>query len=142
GPLSPVIQKKDIPREQKPCIFHSGVMGVMRWHHQSIMDDLEELLKIHGFNFDPFPALITGRDETNVNTSLEVFEKDRHHVSSSDYTQEQAVLKSRQPPGVVVHGPPGTGKSQTITNIVADALARKEKVLVVCQKRAALDVVA
>jgi very-short-patch-repair endonuclease len=44
-------------------------------------------------------------------------------------------------PGSIVHGPPGTGKSQTIVNIVADCLARGERVLVVCQKRAAIDVV-
>ncbi|MGH7534170.1 MAG: AAA domain-containing protein, partial [Gemmatimonadales bacterium] len=43
--------------------------------------------------------------------------------------------------GVVIYGPPGTGKSQVIVNLVADALARGEKVLVVCQKRAAIDVV-
>src|SRR5690606_6223665 len=42
---------------------------------------------------------------------------------------------------LVVHGPPGTGKSQVICNMIADALARGERVLVCCQKRAALDVV-
>jgi hypothetical protein len=42
----------------------------------------------------------------------------------------------------VVDGPPGTGKSQVIVNLVADALARGERVAVVCEKRAALDVVA
>jgi hypothetical protein len=42
---------------------------------------------------------------------------------------------------VVVHGPPGTGKSQTITNLIADALARNQKVLFVSAKMAALNVV-
>ncbi|WP_164745203.1 AAA domain-containing protein, partial [Stenotrophomonas indicatrix] len=41
----------------------------------------------------------------------------------------------------VLHGPPGTGKSQTITNIIADALANDKKVLFVAAKKAALDVV-
>ena len=41
----------------------------------------------------------------------------------------------------VVRGPPGTGKSQVIANLIVDALSRGERVLVVCQKRAALDVV-
>ncbi|MEQ8304873.1 MAG: AAA domain-containing protein [Cyclobacteriaceae bacterium] len=42
---------------------------------------------------------------------------------------------------VVVQGPPGTGKSQLISNLICDITATGKKVLVVCQKRAALDVV-
>ncbi len=41
----------------------------------------------------------------------------------------------------VVDGPPGTGKSQVIVNLVADALRRGQRVAVVAEKRAALDVV-
>jgi len=41
----------------------------------------------------------------------------------------------------VVHGPPGTGKSQTIANLIADALARNKRVLFVSAKMAALNVV-
>ncbi|MCB1090410.1 MAG: histidine kinase, partial [Verrucomicrobiae bacterium] len=48
---------------------------------------------------------------------------------------------ARQAPGLVVQGPPGTGKSQTIVNIVSDAIGRGARVLIVCQKQAALEVV-
>lgn len=41
----------------------------------------------------------------------------------------------------VLEGPPGTGKSQTITNMIADNLAAGRKVLFVADKQAALDVV-
>src|SRR5699024_217880 len=41
----------------------------------------------------------------------------------------------------VLHGPPGTGKSQTITNIIANALFGGKRVLFVAEKKAALDVV-
>ncbi|WP_168210313.1 AAA domain-containing protein [Persicimonas caeni] len=44
--------------------------------------------------------------------------------------------------GLIVQGPPGTGKSQLITNLLAACIARGKRVLLVCQKRAALDVVA
>ena len=58
-----------------------------------------------------------------------------------DYTQEKAIEKINDDGSVVIYGPPGTGKSQTIVNVISDALARKKRVLVVSQKKAALDVV-
>jgi hypothetical protein len=58
-----------------------------------------------------------------------------------DAYQENAIKAVKSGQSVVVQGPPGTGKSQLICNMVADFIARGKKVLVVCQKRAALDVV-
>ncbi len=58
-----------------------------------------------------------------------------------DATQELALRQVKSGFSLVVQGPPGTGKSQLICNLVADFTARGKKVLVVCQKRAALDVV-
>ena len=42
---------------------------------------------------------------------------------------------------VLLEGPPGTGKSQTITNLLAHAMSSGRRVLFVAEKRAALDVV-
>jgi AAA domain len=42
---------------------------------------------------------------------------------------------------LVIHGPPGTGKSQTIANLIAAMVARGRKVLFVAEKRAAIDAV-
>lgn len=63
-------------------------------------------------------------------------------VLYADPVQHAVLEQARHAPALVVDGPPGTGKSQVIVNLVADALARGEKVAVVCEKRAALDVVA
>lgn len=60
---------------------------------------------------------------------------------SSDSSQLRAILSSGQGKSFVLHGPPGTGKSQTITNIIANALYAGKKVLFVAAKKAALDVV-
>lgn len=58
-----------------------------------------------------------------------------------DASQELAIRKINAGHSMVIQGPPGTGKSQLICNLIADFAAAGKKVLVVCQKRAALDVV-
>lgn len=58
-----------------------------------------------------------------------------------DAWQEQAIRMVKKGQSIVVQGPPGTGKSQLICNLLADAIASGKKALLVCQKRAALDVV-
>jgi primosomal replication protein N'' len=68
-------------------------------------------------------------------------EIDRFLSAESDPSQEAAVFAARHAPGLLLEGPPGTGKSQTIVNIIADAIGRKKSVLVICQKHAAIDVV-
>ena len=68
-------------------------------------------------------------------------EVDRYFTVFSDPSQEAAVLQARVAPGLLVEGPPGTGKSQTIVNMVADAIGQGRSVLIVCQKHAALEVV-
>lgn len=62
-------------------------------------------------------------------------------VVASDATQDQAVAFARTGRSYIIQGPPGTGKSQTITNLIADYAGRGKRVLFVCEKRAALDVV-
>lgn len=62
-------------------------------------------------------------------------------VVYSDPSQRAAVLHSRTTRLLVVDGPPGTGKSQTIVNLVADTLSRGGRIAIVCEKRVALDVV-
>jgi len=58
-----------------------------------------------------------------------------------DSHQENALNAVKRGNSVVIQGPPGTGKSQLIGNLVCDFIARGKKVLVVSQKRVALDVV-
>ncbi|MCU0448453.1 MAG: AAA domain-containing protein [Bernardetiaceae bacterium] len=58
-----------------------------------------------------------------------------------DASQERVMQAVKAGQSLVVQGPPGTGKSQLICNLIADHLAAGKRVLVVCQKRAALDVV-
>ena len=66
---------------------------------------------------------------------------DNYFVTELDYSQESAIKASSKTPELVVYGPPGTGKSQVIVNLIVDNLAKGKKVLMVSQKKAALDVV-
>ncbi|MEJ8554246.1 AAA domain-containing protein [Tepidibacter sp. Z1-5] len=68
-------------------------------------------------------------------------EKELFNITDSDASQEEVILNLDKIKGLVLQGPPGTGKSQVITNLISNAMPRDYKVLVVCQKRAALDVV-
>ncbi len=59
-------------------------------------------------------------------------------VDGSQLTAVEAALAGQS---FVLEGPPGTGKSQTITNLLAAAVADGKKVLFVAEKPAALEVV-
>lgn len=59
----------------------------------------------------------------------------------TDSSQLEAIAESEQGRSFILFGPPGTGKSQTITNLIANALYHQKRVLFVAEKKAALDVV-
>ena len=59
----------------------------------------------------------------------------------TDGSQAEAIAGARAGQTFVLEGPPGTGKSQTITAILADQMAQGRRVLFVAEKGAALDVV-
>lgn len=58
-----------------------------------------------------------------------------------DAAQEKAIMSVKNGGSIVVQGPPGSGKSQMICNLIADGLANGKNILLVSQKKAALDVV-
>ncbi len=60
---------------------------------------------------------------------------------SLDASQLAAVTEAAKGKSFILHGPPGTGKSQTITALIANALGNGQKVLFVAEKRASLEVV-
>jgi len=75
------------------------------------------------------------------NFLLDVKEEKVYPVFAQDIWQENAFKAAKLGHSMVVQGPPGTGKSQLICNLIGDAMASGKRILVVCQKRAALDVV-
>ena len=81
-------------------------------------------------------------------TSLEVKDIDDRWMNEeiilpieADSSQLEAIYFANKNMSFVLHGPPGTGKSQTITNIIANGLFKGQRILFVAEKMAALSVV-
>lgn len=72
---------------------------------------------------------------------IEDLEKKYPIILNADSTQYKAIVKASKGESFVIEGPPGTGKSQTITNIIANLLSQNKKVLFLAEKQAALSVV-
>jgi very-short-patch-repair endonuclease len=79
--------------------------------------------------------------ETDPHTLDAVPPDNEFAVVEADSSQQCAIAGICAGQSAVVHGPPGTGKSQTITNLIATLSAQGKKVLFVAEKRAALEVV-
>lgn len=133
-------ERGEVATWKEPRLLDAGILGLVLWENMELLADLERLR-----SQEHLPGLVGDflgehdrQPEPRVTPPEEV---DRYLVADADHCQETAVWKARRPEGLVAHGPPGTGKSQVIVSIVADALAHGERVLVVCQKKAALDVV-
>jgi very-short-patch-repair endonuclease len=62
-------------------------------------------------------------------------------ISETDASQFSAIVDVMDGKNLVIEGPPGTGKSQTITNLIAAALDKGKTVLFVAEKMAAVEVV-
>ncbi len=85
-----------------------------------------------GLDFDPIPEerLDADAPPEEVMTILD-----------ADATQRQCIAAAGGGRSFVMDGPPGTGKSQTIANVIAELLAAGRTVLFVSEKAAALEVV-
>ncbi len=87
-------------------------------------------------------SLVMQRVDWDVTAKTEVPDDYRTFVTLPvDATQLEAIDLAARGNTFVLHGPPGTGKSQTITGLIGNALANHKTVLFVAEKATALDVV-
>ncbi len=121
-----------------------AVLGIFPQSDSALLQDYQEIEK----NLDKYELghIFFSEEEKDsplASTPKEDYIREEHRffVTPVDDSQEHALLDIKQGKSLVIHGPPGTGKSQLIVNIIADAMAHGKKVLLVSQKRAALDVV-
>ncbi|MFA5545799.1 MAG: DUF4011 domain-containing protein [Sphaerochaetaceae bacterium] len=97
------------------------------------------ITKLAGINYD------SGNDANFFYESIDldaISPKSVFQVLDADSSQQDAIEFAKQGKSFVLEGPPGTGKSQTITNIIVELLGNDKKILFVAEKMAALEVVA
>jgi superfamily I DNA and/or RNA helicase/very-short-patch-repair endonuclease len=112
----------------KPWIMWSGIFGLFRTQKQSIIKDTEKLLEEFD-NFD-FSQLTIEHFLLTTNSCVEI-----------DPSQSEILNTLESDEYKVIQGPPGTGKSQSLTAIISNVLENQGKILVVCEKRTALEVI-
>lgn len=147
-----------------PLVFNTirhSIMGKNRWN-------IEEMAFIGLFSFGQFVMWNDIRNRSNElkqnkvvsslnngamnwepeartisadNLDAEISLKDMAIPVSADSSQMVAIAAAADGQSFVLHGPPGTGKSQTITNMIANTLYQGKTVLFVAEKMAALNVV-
>lgn len=83
------------------------------------------------------PSDLPGREELDQ----KVLPQQTCHILDADSSQHAAIVAATRGANLVLDGPPGTGKSQTIANTIAEFLAAGKTVLFVSEKMAALEVV-
>lgn len=137
---------KHIPRWE---VVEDAALGVFNFQKLAMWEDLgrnAERVKAHALcraiagdrtvPLAPPSDLPTAEKLDAVVPPMQAF-----HILDADSSQHEAIEAVKRGANLVMDGPPGTGKSQTIANMIAEALAAGKTVLFVSEKTAALDVV-
>lgn len=135
-------------RSGEITLFPEAVLGIFPQAGSQLVPDYTYLMEAENFqsledffvrhNVIPDQPVSDGPVSYDSN---QVREEKLYTPYVTDAWQENAIKAVKTGRSIVVQGPPGTGKSQLICNLIADSVASGKKVLVVSQKRAALDVV-
>lgn len=129
-------------------VFDESLIGLfsfnkfVMWHDIHTNSD-----KLHSNEI--ISSLVEGKlNINNLAEDIDAKDADANSIPSQfaipidvDSSQLEAIIASGDGRSFILHGPPGTGKSQTITNMIANALYHGKRVLFVAEKMAALEVV-
>ena len=144
GAVFAAIRKRLVEAELPYRLDESASLAILRFSTFQIWKDLdahwgalmqspvvEHLVNRPGETFtDPAGSDLPPIDEETLRLPI-----------AADGSQMAAIVRATSGQSFVLEGPPGTGKSQTITNLIAHALEAGKTVLFVAEKQAALEVV-
>ena len=125
-------------------LFPEAVLGIFPQAGSHLVPDYVNLIENQTFHdLEDFfqKKNIVGDEVVLLKNSDNIKEEKVFAPFELDAYQENAIKAIKNGNSIVVQGPPGTGKSQLICNLLSDAMANGKRALLVCQKRAALDVV-
>lgn len=126
------------------------VLGNFNYANMAMVEDLENSLETFAGN--ELIAAIAGVEEARQALAAKIQDpspgqpdidppRSEFLILDADASQHQAINRALAGETIVIWGPPGTGKSQTIANLIAAKVAQGQRVLLVAEKRAAIDVV-
>ncbi len=145
------LQRGDVSRQRWEVDLCAVTLASLGSRRSTLARDYDELLdraEIDGQTApmathpSPFDAMFSPQHRKRGLSDLPPISLDQLLVLPTDSTQAMVVRRALEGHSFIVQGPPGTGKSQTITNVIGALVADGRRVLFVCEKRAALDVVA
>lgn len=137
------IIRKAIVDQPRWDVFESAYLGIFSFTQFVMWNDIRNRSDDLSKN-KIVKSLIEGKLcwQSNFTTiPSEVDEDDAILPIAADASQLYAINAAANGESFVLHGPPGTGKSQTITGLIGNALGKGKSVLFVAEKMAALSVV-
>ena len=128
-----------------------AVIGIFKYANLPMVTDLAEA-NLEQIAENDFVAAMAGWEPARQTLQEEISEPpeskpdtdppdSEYLVLTADSSQSRAINRVLAGGSLVIWGPPGTGKSQTIANLISSLIAEGKRVLFVAQKRAAIDVV-
>ena len=137
------ILRKAIMSEKRWDVLESACLGIFSFSQFVMWNDIRNRSEDLEQN-KIVRSLMDGKlawDAKDMEIGDTVSEEDVLLPIPADASQLFAIEQATKGESFILHGPPGTGKSQTITALIANALAHEKSVLFVAEKMAALEVV-
>jgi len=138
--------RKGIMNQTKWNVEEQSILGIFSFSKFIMWNDIHSNAE-KLYQNKIVKSLVSGKlewdvmEEPIVNLDADLKPSDIVLPISADSFQLEAISEASKGRSFILHGPPGTGKSQTITNIIVDSIYKGKKVLFVAEKMAALSVV-
>lgn len=114
-------------------------IGLFQYQKIQLHDDLET--NMEQYLQHPVIRRLCGDTDCELSTTAQRLNSLEYMSLDADSSQEEVIVASQQGKSFVLQGPPGSGKSQTITNIISVALGDGKSVLFVTEKASARSVI-